>query len=355
MSGQTPVQQSLGEGSSSSTNLPPSYDEIRQQAGPLPSKRGEIGFIEGVHNSQPIQPESNVVNLPARHPADRGDEDHDSPTTAIPLTPAGLPAPSAARSPSGHPTTPTPAATTQSTNPANKPRVFKKLASFHGLRILTLARFIVQAAVIGVTIFVWVFVSRKMAEMSRARGDKPGTIPGGMTSAIFIHFVFGFAIVGQLIFLERCLYRLRAERYSYLHPGEMLPRYHDRTRPGGDLSFAIAPWNRPPLPTYAAVLAQSGLGTGDVDDHLIAVPLPPAYGNTRGSRLILTGFLSESLRAQRPPSVHSQSSDLEHGEGVGAGGARLPSVDRETHREQTLQQLERPNGSAGGRAALSGL
>lgn len=63
--------------------------------------------------------------------------------------------------------------------------------------------------------------------------------------------------------------------------------------------MGIAPWNRPPLPTYAAALAQSGVGTGDVEDNEIAVVPPPAYGHTRGSTLLLSGFVSDTLRAQR--------------------------------------------------------
>ena len=41
------------------------------------------------------------------------------------------------------------------------------------------------------------------------------------------------------------------------------------------------------------------MGTGDVEDNIIAVPPPPAYGNTRGSTLLLSGFISDTLRAQR--------------------------------------------------------
>ncbi|KAJ3535981.1 hypothetical protein NMY22_g6243 [Coprinellus aureogranulatus] len=61
---------------------PPSYDDVRPQAGPLPSKRGEIGFVEGVHVQTPTRQEF-AINLPARHPADRSNED----TVAVPLTP----------------------------------------------------------------------------------------------------------------------------------------------------------------------------------------------------------------------------------------------------------------------------
>lgn len=60
--------------------------------------------------------------------------------------------------------------------------------------------------------------------------------------------------------------------------------------------YSQAPWQRPPLPTYAAALAQSGVRTGDVEDGLIAQPPPPAYGKTRGSTLLLQGFLNTEHR-----------------------------------------------------------
>jgi hypothetical protein len=43
---------------------------------------------------------------------------------------------------------------------------------------------------------------------------------------------------------------------------------------------------------------ESGAGTGDVEDNQIAVPPPPAYGNTRGSTLLLAGFVSSELQEQ---------------------------------------------------------
>ena len=76
--------------------------------------------------------------------------------------------------------------------------------------------------------------------------------------------------------------------------------------------MAFAPWNRPPLPTYAAALAQSGVGTGDVEDHLIAIPPPPAYGNTRGSTLLLANLIrASSRRSTRTASRMSQRDDNE--------------------------------------------
>ncbi|KAJ7877075.1 hypothetical protein B0H14DRAFT_3130266 [Mycena olivaceomarginata] len=96
---------------------------------------------------------------------------------------------------------------------------------------------------------------------------------GNTSTAIFIHVVFGVVTLVQGLFIERHIFRLRAERYSYLHPGEILPS--TRRRAMMDTSLGFSPWNRPPLPTYAAALAQSSVGTGDVEDYLIAAPLPP--------------------------------------------------------------------------------
>jgi len=52
------------------------------------------------------------------------------------------------------------------------------------------------------------------------------------------------------------------------------------------------------LPTYAAVLMESGVGTGDVEDNRIAVAPPPAYGHTRDSTLLMAGFISSELQEQ---------------------------------------------------------
>ena len=43
---------------------------------------------------------------------------------------------------------------------------------------------------------------------------------------------------------------------------------------------------------------ESGVGTGDVEDNHIAVVPPPAYGNTRGSTLLLAGFISTEFQEQ---------------------------------------------------------
>jgi len=164
---------------------------------------------------------------------------------------------------------------------------------------------------------------------------------------LFIHIAFAAVLIVQFIFLERRIFRLRAERYSTLHPGEILPTTR-RFLVGGAANIPFTPWNRPPLPTYAAALAQSGVGTGDVEDHLIAAPPPPAYGNTRGSRMILTGYLRDSLRAQRPVSGQSQMTQRLDENGRPASYVskdeqweEIQDADRARRLEEALARLER--------------
>lgn len=258
----------------------------RSQAEPLPSKRGEIGYVEGVHNLDQGREGSvstDGIPLPERHPADR---DHNLPSS-LPAEPANPPPPS-----SSHNT------------PSPRTKAFdflKPRKSFGGVQLSTLLIFASQVFVLGGTIAAWVFATQVLRHMSK----KDQGLPAVQYSSIFVHVVFVIAVISQLVFLERRLFRLRGERYSHIHPGEVLPR-HATIPVHPDTAIAFAPWNRPPLPTYAAALTQSGVGTGDVEDHLIAAPPPPAYGNTRGSTLLLAGYLRESLRAQRPLSATSQ-------------------------------------------------
>jgi hypothetical protein len=164
-------------------------------------------------------------------------------------------------------------------------------------------------------------------------------------------------VIVELLFLERRLFHIRAERYCHLHPGEVLPAAIRRTSGTSitrGLGMGFAPWNRPSLPTYAAALAQNGYGTGDVEDQLIAAPPPPAYGNTRGSTLLLSGFLRDSVRAQRPASQASETSQRD-GAGVGPderpmsyssrdeGWEEVCDAERSRRVEETLATLERPS------------
>jgi len=314
-------------------------EERRPQAEPLPSKRGEIGFIEGVHAQVAnLELSTEAAGLPERHPADR-----DS------APPAEEPAPSE----SGHPLPPLPLTSSEQNAPSSPTSISKSSSilgflrpnkSIGGVQLITLIIFCIQLLVLGGTVVAWVFLTKIFEHLFSNAGNG-----ANLSSTIFIHVVFVIAVILQLVFLERRLFRLRAERYSHLHPGEILPRH--RTIPlASDTSIAFAPWNRPPLPTYAAALAQSGVGTGDVEDHLIAAPPPPAYGNTRGSTLLLQGYLRDSLRAQRPPSVHSARSLVPDGRPMSYVSSdeeweEIQDAERARRLEETLDRLEAPQTS----------
>lgn len=289
--------------------------------------------------------------MPARHPADR-----DVPvpsTTAIdpntPTNPTETPNPRIAS-----PTAPADdSSSAHSTNKSKRILGFltvKKIPAYGGLRLTTLLAFIVQFLFFAGTVAAWVLSIQQINRVSKKSSNT------GSSSAIFVHVVFGIAVLGQLLFLERRLFCLRAERYSFLHPGEILPR--SRSRSPGGAALAFSPWNRPPLPTYAAALADSGVGTGDVEDHIIAAPPPPAYGNTRGSTLLLAGFLRDSLRAQRPSSRASRVSRVSQTSRVNEMDQRPDrpvsyashdeqweeycDAERARRLEETLTTLERP-------------
>ncbi|KAI0769924.1 hypothetical protein C8Q74DRAFT_1180263, partial [Fomes fomentarius] len=292
----------------------------RPQAGPLPAKRGELGFREGVHDIE-SQASSSTINLPERHPADR---DRSA-------------SPEADATPNHPPRSPSRAESTQSAGKRSLISFFKpkRIPTVVGLRVTTLVLFIFQLALLAGTLAGWVMVTKRVQRTAAAAAPpSPSSDPSdddrgkvevtsqvfNTTSAqIFVHVAFGIVSLAELIFLERSLFRLRAERYAYVHPGEILPR--SGRRPSQEATIAFAPWNRPPLPTYAAALAQSGVGTGDVEDNIIAIPPPPAYGNTRGSRLLLAGFLPETLRGQRPRSdASTQSRGSERSRRSASGG-----------------------------------
>ncbi|KAF8964423.1 hypothetical protein BDZ97DRAFT_1758000 [Flammula alnicola] len=310
-----------------------SNTERRPQADPLPSKRGEIGYVEGVHNLVE-RPQGNVseTHLPERHPADR---DHPSSPSNPSVPPPETTTPSSSTDNAA--TSSSSASITKSTRLLS---FLKPKKSFGGVQLATLIQFAAQILLLAGTVIAWVFATKLLKHM--AANDQ--NMPGG-SSAIFVHVVFVIGVIGQLVFLERRLFRLRGERYSHLHPGEVLPR-HRIIPMTSDTGIAFAPWNRPPLPTYAAALAQSGVGTGDVEDHLIAAPPPPAYGHTRGSTLLLQGYLRESLRAQRPPSVHSQapSAAERHLSYVSRDEdwEEIQNADRARQLEETLHRLEAP-------------
>jgi len=305
----------------------------------LPSKQGEIGYREDLHGQVESASDGSVSPLPARHPADRDSPpviSSDAPTTTL--------------------------ADDASSNTSLRSKnslisFFKpKLPSYGGIRLVSLLVFIFQLLLLGGTIAGWILGIKFMNK--KIQGAQHGEDMQISSSSIFVHVAFVIAVFGQLVFLERRLFHLRAERYCYLHPGEMLPtsiRRSSGTSITRGLGMGFAPWNRPPLPTYAAALAQNGYGTGDVEDHIIAAPPPPAYGNTRGSTLLLSGFLRDSLRAQRPSS---QGSDMSQhaGRRVSQSNERpmsytsrdevweeMSDAERSRRLEETLAALEGPS------------
>lgn len=313
-----------------------SEDISRPQAGPLPSKRGEIGYVEGAEITTEAQSSIPEIVLPATHPADR-DAPANVSTAPEPTNPTTSPSANTLVSPSSA----TLVSTESNNSTSKKQRILrffksKKIPTIFGFSLKTLFLFFLQVSLIGGSIAGWALSVKYLSQ-------KNPDAEGFNTTAIFMHVVFGVAVLGQLLFIERRIFRLRAERWSYLHPGEILPISLNRR--AVDASIAFSPWNRPPLPTYAAALAQSGVGTGDVEDHLIAAPPPPAYGNTRGSTLLLSGFLRNSLRAQRPVSNHSQMSDRERPVSYVSRDERweeIQDAERARQVEETLTQLERP-------------
>ncbi|KAF8906153.1 hypothetical protein CPB85DRAFT_1314213 [Mucidula mucida] len=321
--------------SSSTAASSSSSPEQRPQAEPLPVKRGEIGYSENLAAGEAEGGRANspLPDLPARHPADR-----DAPPPLASGSPVPIPTVTATAAPTDD------ASSTNSVAKPSKRFHFwkpKKVPSFGGIRLTTFLIFLVQFAILAGTAAAWALSVRML--MRQTPDDSGAMKTNGNTSSIFVHVVFAIGVLGQLLFLERRLYRIRAERYAYVHPGEILPTSRHGRR-AIDTSLAFAPWNRAPLPTYAAALAESGVGTGDVEDHIIAQPPPPAYGNTRGSTLLLSGFLRSSLRAQRPVSENSDQD---------TGGRPLSYVsndeeweviqdaDRARKLEETLSRLER--------------
>ncbi|KAH8081988.1 hypothetical protein BXZ70DRAFT_959461 [Cristinia sonorae] len=269
----------------------------RQQADPLPRKRGEIGYDEAAEERETVEASGSSSAAeesgpPARHPADR-----DAPPS-FSSSPASSVSPSNEASNTGSPETTT-ASDTSSAHSTGKRSLIsflkpERLPRVGGINFTTFLRFLAHILLLVGTVVGWVMV---VSHIPPPRDNQVGL----NTTQVFIHVTFVIAILMQLVFLERIVYRVRAERYAHKHPGQILPSSRSRSAGYGSSgpSMGLAPWNRPPLPTYAAALSANGLGTGDVEDNAIAIPPPPAYGNTRGSTLLLAGLMPENLRAQR--------------------------------------------------------
>ena len=258
----------------------------------MPSKRGEIGFTEGVHEQ--VQEDSLMViqvPLPARHPADRRfPAPFQDPVNEI-------------RHIDTFETFFDSSMTT-----AGKRRFLgpKSLPIFMGIKSTTLVLLFAQLLVFVGTLIGWVFAALALSRSSKPEDPSVGPVngvnilhdDGSNPSLVFVHVTFAVFALVQVIFIERGIFRARAERYASKHPGEMPPASFQRGRGhvGPNASMPVPPWHRPPLPTYGAALVSSGVGTGDVEDAEIARPPPPAYGKTRGSTLILASYLPDSPR-----------------------------------------------------------
>ncbi|KAG9103813.1 hypothetical protein FRC06_007790 [Ceratobasidium sp. 370] len=284
--------------------------------GPLPKKQGELGWNPPQDNSTQGDTVASTDDLPARHPAD-----HSSPAPTSAPGPALPPA----------------EANASSSSLQSQPSVFKQflraprpLPKINGIRATTIFRVLLLVSTLIGSIIGWVITVVHMnawnanANASPPIPDQPPAPgPGNSTtpaapapsqqqfnqmadsSLAFVHVAFGAAVLFQLLMLERAVYRLRAERYAFLHPDEVAAA---AMAAGGGSVMGLAPWNRPPLPTYAAALGIRG--TGDVEDNIIAAPPPPEYGNTRGSTLLLSAHLPSQLTrsastSSRPTSQHT--------------------------------------------------
>ncbi|KIJ54993.1 hypothetical protein M422DRAFT_24850 [Sphaerobolus stellatus SS14] len=285
--------------------------ERRHQAGPLPVKApllvGEIGYAEfheetdladvNLNNdsTEGLNPAEADARI-GRHPADRSYVD----------LPAQTSQPPSSRSPSrpaaGRPTSPA-SDTASSMNMPIKPLKARTClkGKIAGVSVKAILYVVLFATLLAGTIVGWVLAA---LHISSINSSNPTTI-----SPIFLHLIFAVLVLVFLVFIERSTFRVRAERYAHVHPGQMLPS-HRRNMPSTDPNnLAYAPWNRPSLPTYAAALGFRG--TGDVEDALIAGPAPPAYGNTRGSTLLLANLMRNSRASNRvPESVQDDAASV---------------------------------------------
>lgn len=293
----------------------------RRQADPLPSKVGEIGYQPPRSPAMAQIPTREEVVLPARHPADREEPTSQTAATQPPST-----------SPS---TSPAPAPTANQNQAPSIKKSWTKRLSVGGISPLTILRIFLLLAFIGGTGAAWGITITKFGSNPNSNPfgssnndsdnsnntsgnsnsndgsgnngqDLSGFNPASFSSLVIIHISFTIVTLVELLFLERSIFHARAERYIHVHG-------MSRRTVLAAASMGIAPWNRPPLPTYAAALAETGVGTGDVEDNLIAIPPPPAYGNTRGSVLLLSGHLRDSLlrniaRNSQQSQIHENSS-----------------------------------------------
>ncbi len=225
----------------------PSIESPNSEAPPLPRKVGEIGYVPPAHSEPEMsEVDLNEPSLPARHPADRDHHDED-----------GSP-------PSSNPPNPSSTAATP-TNDESQPKKNRSW-SFGGIRIWSILRLLSLLGLMGGTAGAWWYTIKHFEDSMSTNQDQGTSRTGslGWSSTIFVHAAFSVVALFEIIFFERNIFQIRAERYMFKHG--MSPQARRDARRAATLG--IAPWNRPPLPTYAAALAESGHGTGDVEDNL---------------------------------------------------------------------------------------
>jgi len=290
--------------------------EVGRPAGPLPSKIGEIGFVERATARE----EMREVSL---HD-DPGPSDTVAATAATPSITVNAPAGGSGAS------------------TCSKRSIFSfKQAKFKGILFGTVARIIITLLLLVGAVIAWVVViqhldspdppnSAPSQQPPAPSGDTTAGATGPIPTTVFVHITFAVGVLFILLFLERGIFQARAERYNFLYPGSGAAN-------SSNAGMGLAPWNRPSLPTYAATLA--GRGTGDVEDHIIAQPPPPAYGNTRDSTLLLSNLLRNSLRSIT--DRRSQVSESGRGRPISYGDSEeRTDAERARQVEAALARLE---------------
>ena len=207
----------------------------RTEAGPLPTKRGEIGYRESLNPPAPsnAESESDVATehtpIPARHPADREPQPISSESGPSPIENVDGNEPAAQSQPSSAPIL----------------RFLEPKFGKCGVRTSTILLLVTQGSILLVTIALWVILVKLVLPSS--------SVGRQMGMSVFVHAGFIVGTLLQIILLERLIFRYRAERYAMLHPGEVIPDLFNR---GEQVStrLALAPWNRPPLPTVSLTL-----------------------------------------------------------------------------------------------------
>ncbi|KAF8327467.1 uncharacterized protein EI90DRAFT_3156220 [Cantharellus anzutake] len=291
---------SLNENQGSMHPGTPSRLPFTPQGGSVPSKTGGLGSITGEHEHHysSVDPPGSIPSAAEveamvlrPHPAES--------SVRLPL-----PASSSSTSlPHSYSTSPPSDYSTSSGNLLNY-LLAKSGRTVHqshvfGVHLSTILRLaFIIFALIGIVVG-WVLTImlveylRKNPNTNTSNDNTAVSDSSTTQSVVFIHIAFAIIALLLLILLERTIFIARAQRYSMLHPEVVSASLGDRLGTTA-ASIPLAPWARPPLPTYAAAIGYRG--TGDVEDEEIMGPAPPEYGNTRGSTLLLSGPASAALR-----------------------------------------------------------